>query len=97
MLYSRFDYSLAVNFSFNLVVFVIIGQIAMIYRFNVYDRNNRNKEISGGGNQYSISSKIFGDWDWSIKSLNQKNIQTQVTMKACLFEIDRTRIQDFID
>lgn len=69
MLYSRFDYSLAVNFSLNLVMFIIIGQIAMIYRFNIYDRENRNKEVFEGS-QYSISSKIFGDWDWSFKSLN---------------------------
>ena len=96
MLYSAFDTKLGANFTFNLLGFILIAQVATIYRFYVYDRENQTKTIFEGS-QYSISSKIFGDWDWNIKTEKQMHIQTSVTYKAVHFEIDREKIHDLIN
>lgn len=65
-LYSSFGTEFASSYGLYLFIFILIGSIASIVRFAMFDYKSRYDQLFYD-EKYFISRKIFNAWEWNIK------------------------------
>ena len=58
---------MAVLYSFNLFIFILIGLIAIVYKFSSFDYDDfMSRQFEE--QDFSISRKLMNGWDWDVNS-----------------------------